>query len=128
MGRSAENKAYGCGSDPDSTPCVRMRGMMGMKNSLIGIRVDHRQYGLIVVKSSSPAIRKMTVRMVENPVQPLALRLVTWNRPLIASSDPLVRRDRAHAMMPFGWFPIMLATDRIGSTFDHRTLTHQWLV
>lgn len=99
-----------------------------MKNSLIGIRVDHRQYGLIVVKSSSPAIRKMTVRMVENPVQPLALRLVTWNRPLIASRDPLVRRDRAHAMMPFGWFPIMLATDRIGSTFDHRTLTHQWLV
>ena len=54
------------------------------------IQVGCRACGLIARKSSLPAIRKMTVLMVDRRVKPRARRLAAWNRPLMASRNPLV--------------------------------------
>jgi predicted MFS family arabinose efflux permease len=55
-------------------------------------RVGYRACGLSAAKSSLPAIKKITVRMVARRVKPLARRLAAWKRPLIASRKPLVCR------------------------------------
>ena len=54
---------------------------------------------MIAWKSSLPAIRKMTVLMVDRRVKPRARRLAAWNRPLMASRNPLVYRVCAQATM-----------------------------
>jgi predicted aspartyl protease len=53
-------------------------------------QVGCRACGLIAWKSSLPAIRKMTVLMVDRRPKPRARRLAAWNRPLMASRKPLV--------------------------------------
>lgn len=79
---------------------------------------------MIEVKSSFPAIRKMTVLMVLMRVYPRALRFAAWNRPLTASMNPLVWRDLAQLTTPSKWLRIIFATTFIGSTFERMTLVH----
>ncbi|ABJ89914.1 putative ISXo8 transposase [Xanthomonas oryzae pv. oryzae KACC 10331] len=60
------------------------------KKGSLEFQVGCRACGLNVWKSSLPAIRKMTVLMVDRRLKPRALRLADWNRPLMASRKPLV--------------------------------------
>jgi len=56
----------------------------------VEFQVGCRACGLTAWKSNLPAIRKMTVLMVDRRVKPRARRLAAWNRPLMASRNPLV--------------------------------------
>ncbi len=72
-----------------SQPALMVRVLQGKHGSL-EFQVGCRACGLNVWKSSLPAIRKMTVLMVDRRLKPRALRLADWNRPLMASRKPLV--------------------------------------
>lgn len=78
---------------PANRRSVRTRGAaknLSVKNGSVEFQVGCRACRLIAVKSSLPAIRKMTVSMVDRRVKPRARRLAAWNKPLMASRKPLV--------------------------------------
>ena len=94
----------------DAAECVgaidfgpgRGHRLCGRRQSVQGLRPQHGrrrrdQYADAAARDALvgfPTIIKMTVLMVDRRVTPRARRLAAWNRPLMASRNPWVRRVR----------------------------------